>query len=153
MPNLIEDIPEDLIIVLTDTLCEISKVSIVMLAHVNKFCYQISRSCAVRHKIDKKLKHSEIVADGSLNICEWVIAGPHSWTDWYFETCDFAANYGNLDILKWARSNNYFWDSYTLKCAAKNGHIDVLKWAKSNGCSWNNSIQIIAEQKWPNEFL
>ena len=45
-----------------------------------------------------------------------------------------AACNGHLDVLKWARENNYVWDHYTCSYAARNGHLHVLKWARENGC-------------------
>lgn len=51
--------------------------------------------------------------------------------------CAYAANRGQLDILKWAHSNSIYWDSHTCMEAARNGHFDILKWARSNGCPWN----------------
>jgi phosphoserine aminotransferase len=49
-------------------------------------------------------------------------------------TCSYAAENGNLEVLKWARENGCEWESNTCSCAAWNGHLEVLKWAKNNGC-------------------
>jgi hypothetical protein len=42
--------------------------------------------------------------------------------------CRTIASYGYLEVLKWARKNDYDWDSKTCDIAAKNGHFEVLKW-------------------------
>ncbi len=41
---------------------------------------------------------------------------------------------GNLELLKWVRSNGCPWDDDTCFYAAYGGHLKVLKWARSNGC-------------------
>ena len=46
--------------------------------------------------------------------------------------CTMAAEYGYLNILKWARKNYYPWDENTCSNAAKNGHLKLLKWARKN---------------------
>ena len=50
----------------------------------------------------------------------------------------YAAQYGHLEVLKWARENGCDWNSWTCSCAALNGHLEVLKWARQNGCDWNS---------------
>ncbi len=52
--------------------------------------------------------------------------------------CFYASIYGHLDILKWARENNYHWDSLICTNAAFYGHFELLKWAHENGCRWNS---------------
>ena len=51
--------------------------------------------------------------------------------------CNAAASRGQLDVLQWARANDYPWDGLTCACAALNGHLAVLQWARDNGCPWN----------------
>ena len=52
-----------------------------------------------------------------------------------------AARGGNLEVLKWARSQDppCPWSEETCREAAWNGHLDVLKWARSEDppCPWN----------------
>ena len=48
--------------------------------------------------------------------------------------CNFAAQYGHLEVLQWARLNGCPWDELTCILAANNGHLDVLQWARLNGC-------------------
>ena len=51
--------------------------------------------------------------------------------------CAYAAAYGHLECLIWARKNGYPWDEYTCSDAAKYGHLDCLMWARKNGCPWD----------------
>ena len=39
--------------------------------------------------------------------------------------CRKAAQYGWLDLLKWARKNGFPWNSLTCSCAARNGHLEI----------------------------
>ncbi len=53
--------------------------------------------------------------------------------------CYYSSIFGHLDILKWARENNYYWDSLICSNAAFNGHFEFLKWARENGCNWTTN--------------
>jgi hypothetical protein len=46
---------------------------------------------------------------------------------------------GNLRLLKYARNNNYSWESEIFIEAAWNGHLDCLKYAYEHGCEWHES--------------
>lgn len=70
--DLIENLPEDLIGVLLETLYKTSKISIVVLSHVNKFCYRIARRCAICHGINHRVHPLDIVAEGSLEVLKWI---------------------------------------------------------------------------------
>src|SRR6185369_4697579 len=54
--------------------------------------------------------------------------------------CNIAAKYGWLDLLIYARQNDYEWDDDVCSYAAENGHLEVLKWARKNGCEWNSLV-------------
>ena len=49
-------------------------------------------------------------------------------------TCEFAAQFGKLEVLQWARANGCPWDEYTSHVAAQGGHLEVLHWLHANGC-------------------
>lgn len=51
--------------------------------------------------------------------------------------CTYAAKYGHLEVLQWARENGCGWNVYTCSHAAKNGHLKVIQWARANGCPWH----------------
>ena len=70
-------------------------------------------------------------------------------TQMFRRTCACAAEYGYLNILKWARENGCEWNSDTCTYAAKNGHLETLKWARENGCPWNKKECLIVAKKYP----
>src|SRR5580658_2034417 len=126
--NLLEVLPEDVITVLIEILSKVSKISIVVFSHVNKFCYIISSRCAIQYKIPKSLKCHEIAIEGSLEVLKWARSNGCEWNSY---TCCGAALNGHLEVLKWARSEGCPWNSGTCSGAALNGHLEVLKWARS----------------------
>lgn len=60
------------------------------------------------------------------------------------EVCIYAAEGGQLNVLKYLRSVHCLWDERTCTAAAKQGHLKTLKWAVENGCPWNNQVTIWA---------
>ena len=84
------------------------------------------------------VKTSKYIAmSGNLEVLKWARSNGCPWD---VITCSFAAKNGHLEVLKWARSNDCPWDEYTCRNAARNGHLEVLKWARSNGCPWNEDM-------------
>jgi hypothetical protein len=174
--DLFKILPEELIQVVIETLGRISKVSILVIADVNKFWYKIACMYALSNKIKKPLQCHEIASEGSLEVLEWAITNESKWNSWVcayaaynghihvlkwaksngYEwdsmICEYAACNGHLDIIKWARSEGCRWDSNTCDGAARNGYLDVLKWARSNGCPWDAATERLAKQWWPNIF-
>jgi hypothetical protein len=88
--------------------------------------------------------------------------------------CDTAALFGHLDVLKWAKKNNYIFSVRTslnaahggyldilkfieIECgttfgwvvcsgAALGGHLEVLKWARQNGYPWGDKTSSNASE-------
>src|ERR1700693_2572779 len=98
--NLIEESPEDILTVLLDTLTKISKVSIVVFAHINKFCYRVSAKYALQNNIGRPLKCELIASEGSLEVLQWA---RKTDCEWNWMTCAYAAQNGHLHVLQWAR--------------------------------------------------
>ena len=48
--------------------------------------------------------------------------------------CEAAAKGGQLEVLKWLRTNNCPWDEGKCNLAAHFGHLKILRWACANGC-------------------
>ena len=49
--------------------------------------------------------------------------------------CYNAAEYGWLEVLKWARINGCPWDKHTCYWVAEaRGHLEVVKWVRNYGC-------------------
>lgn len=47
-----------------------------------------------------------------------------------------AGEFGNIEVLKWLRQNDYQWDRWTSVAAARAGNFEILKWIMENGCPW-----------------
>lgn len=82
--------------------------------------------------------------NGQLKVLHWLLE-PQCREEnvegaFFVTVCLNAAAGGHLEVLKWARSKNFYWDSWTCILAALGGHLEVLKWARSNGCSWDDRV-------------
>ncbi len=79
----------------------------------------------------------EAIRFGHLNVLEWTCVSlrGNEWEhDIRLRICTWAADYGQLEILKWARNDaKCEWNTRTTCAAARSGHLDVLKWAYANG--------------------
>jgi hypothetical protein len=70
------------------------------------------------------------------NICSVDLSMP-----WFNEdTCQAAADSGNLRNLIWLRKKNCPWDMRTTYSAVENEHYDVLKWAIENNCEVEQTL-------------
>ncbi len=69
------------------------------------------------------------------------------------DLCYYAAFFGNLEMLIWAKENGYKLDGFVCINAAKNGQLNILKWAKENKCTWNYDTCIYAAKKGQLEVL
>lgn len=82
---------------------------------------------------------TKMIKIGNLEMLQWLVIenGFHVHRE---IVCKAAAKYGQLDILKWARENEFPWDEKVCENAAENGHVGVLRWAHENGCPWSEKI-------------
>ena len=55
--------------------------------------------------------------------------GSRNGCHWDELTCATAAQYGHLEILKWARENGCPWHELLDLCNS-DGNLEVLKWAR-----------------------
>jgi hypothetical protein len=51
-----------------------------------------------------------------------------------YKNCGVAATHGQLDALKWLRSNGCKWNELVVIEASRHKHSHILKWAIENGC-------------------
>ena len=58
------------------------------------------------------------------------------------ETSIAAAERGDLEMLRWLRSEGCPWNEETCTAAASEGHLDVLKYLHENGCPWNEETWV-----------
>ena len=49
----------------------------------------------------------------------------------------YAAECGNLEMVKYLHKNGYAWCSYTSQAAAKGGNLEVVKYIRAYGCPWD----------------
>jgi hypothetical protein len=70
---------------------------------------------------------------GHLEVLQWARRNGCPWDE---RTCYWAAKGGHLEVLQWARLNKCPWDKRTCSDAAYQGHLEVLQWARLNGCPW-----------------
>jgi len=70
---------------------------------------------------------------GNLEVLKWLRSEGCPWGG---RACEGAARGGHLEVLKWLRSEGCPWNAATCSGAASNGHLDVLKWVIDNGCPY-----------------
>lgn len=130
--------------------------------------YVVLRQISKLFEIKRGYNHAEISKFVSrIPRLAWAKDNNYGWTGYASsEVCHFAAEAGNLEVLKWAKMNECSSDKITARSAAVNGHLeilkwvgwennsssdewvfayaaagghlDVLKWLKSQGCPWNS---------------
>ena len=61
--------------------------------------------------------------------------------------CHYAAMWGSVKLLKWARENNLVWDADTCTDAAGKGHLPALQYLHENGCPWDGYTCYYAAHK------
>jgi hypothetical protein len=96
-----------------------------------------------------------LISNGYLRICKWFYSiDPNACRNlWGSDICNQAAINGHLEMLQWARSNDFYWDRWTCINAAENGQLEVLKWIRFNGCPWNSNVIGYASQNGHLEVL
>lgn len=73
--------------------------------------------------------------NGQLRVLMWL--RQHKVSPCDYKTCFIAARNGHLKVLKWLRKNNCSWNEWTIINAAINGYLKIVKWARENGCPWS----------------
>ena len=72
------------------------------------------------------------VRGGQLETVRWLKTQDYHGLDGrlFRETCES----GNLEMMKWLRSEGCLWDARAYAGAASGGHLEALKWLRSEGC-------------------
>ena len=83
-----------------------------------RFCYQVART-------------------KNLDFLKW--AREVKQCAWNNETIDWAANQGNLEMVKYCVENNCPMNEKACAHAADEGHLDVLKYLYEHDCPWDSS--------------
>ena len=86
-----------------------------------------------------------VVRHGDVEILKWFLE--KNYLEWFrgrknlderFEDvpdlCEEAAGYGQLEMLKYLRSQHFEWNQLVTRKAVQNGFLDVLQWCVANGC-------------------
>ena len=75
---------------------------------------------------------------GDLSMLKW------AWTEGGGRLCEatpwVAARNGHLAVLQWAWAHGCERDKGTCYRAAENGHLEVLQWARAQGCPWDGHL-------------
>ncbi len=76
-----------------------------------------------------------------LDVEVWIVCVMHMGMvcHWNKTTCEYAAEYGHLDCLRYAHENGCHWDEVTCIRATNHGNLDCLRYAHENGCPWNET--------------
>jgi hypothetical protein len=110
-----ESLPFDVQMVLLRALHSICNTSFIVLSHANNLYHKYTAIYATKYHIGNPI--SRHVSSSRI------------------------ASKGYLNILKWAKSNEYPLNYYMYHRAAINNHIEILEWAKQNGYNWNEYIK------------
>ncbi len=88
---------------------------------------------------------------GYLDIIKWAREENNPKLPWCEGVCYDAAQYGQLEVLQWVRSQDppCPWDEKVCKFASLHGHLHILKWVRSQDppCPWDENVCILAARK------
>ena len=108
------------------------KINVRLLTTPDEVSWALERGCAP--DADSKIRMvAALVAGGSLPALQRAVEEGLPLAD---TSCDEAAMGGRIDVLRWLREKECFWDSLTLSEAARSGHLETVKWMRENGCPW-----------------
>ena len=90
----------------------------------------------------------EVLSDdaGLLEIRQFLKDLPETERAWDERTCAAAAEFGQLECLKYLHENGCPWDVETCAAAAEYGHLECLKYAHENGCPCDASACVRAAE-------
>jgi hypothetical protein len=78
---------------------------------------------------------------GSVLRLEAALAAGLPWSSW---VCDTAAEFGQLECLRYAHEHGCPWSSETCSRAAAFGHAECLRYAHEQGCPWDRTDCLMA---------
>ncbi len=92
----------------------------------------------VDNKFSRSYMYSSAIRCGHLHILKWLQGQQHREFDiTYPWMCNKAAEYGQLEILKFAREIGCPWNIHTYIYALRNGNEELIKYLVDNGCPTN----------------
>ncbi|GFH46455.1 hypothetical protein CTEN210_02929 [Chaetoceros tenuissimus] len=93
-----------------------------------------------------KLKDNKAKA---LNTLKWLRENGILWNE---QTCEVAAESGNLEALMWAKSNGCPWDVKAISVAVIRGDLPLIEYCLANGCRSNYVLYKVAFFPFPSEM-
>ncbi|SPN79839.1 Ankyrin repeat-containing protein [Brazilian cedratvirus IHUMI] len=99
---------------------------------------------------DKDKMCSDLAHGGDLEFLKWARSEGCPWGE---DFCSNAAFSGHLQLLQWAVENGHSLDTWICSSAAEGGQLEVLQWAHSQGCFWDSNTCFRAAHKGHLEVL
>ena len=112
-----------------------------LLSKTSKKFHGLAAKCS-KDKVPYKLDIKPFIASGNLEVVKYLAQMPHHI--WKASYCSTAADAGQLEVLKWLRSNNCPWDKETCNRAVTGGYLEVLQWVRQEGCPWDGTTSLRA---------
>lgn len=78
---------------------------------------------------------------GNLNMVKFLRSNKYAWNDL---TCIRASQYGHINILQYAISNGCCLSKNVCMYAAHYGHLDILKYLRKMNCNWDSTVCVYA---------
>jgi hypothetical protein len=96
------------------------------------------------HSIATEL-YNAAAMEGNLFMLKWMFEHTSQYSDsfpWNKDTCAYAAESGNVEVLEWLREKGCPLDITDCACyAAENGHVNVLEYLRSKlGSSFEDAV-------------
>jgi ankyrin repeat protein len=109
-----------------------------LVSSVPRFIFGLNSFISSMCFIIQKGKYlANIIAEyGTLEVMKYARANIPRFK-FYTQTCAFAAGRGDLEMLKYLRGEGCLWNESTCEYAAKSGHLEVLKYVHENGLKFN----------------
>jgi len=127
----LETLPLDIFTKLFNDFLDEHFIGLFMLSCTSHRLHQVAFQYAIYLEIPRKLECHRIASKGYLNILKWARYNDYSWDH---RTCAEAARNGHFEVLKWVREQGCGWGIDTPNAAASGGHLEILKWALTQDC-------------------
>lgn len=70
-------------------------------------------------------------------LMDWLKESGMLTDNWQTKLCQDAAEAGKLEVVRWAKSNDAYWDELTFVYGVRSGNLELLSWLHEHGCPWN----------------
>jgi len=79
----------------------------------------------------------DLASEGKFDMLRWFWENGSPWFDspfWHKQTFQAAAAHGDIEFLRWLRTQHCPWDESVCARVAQTGNLKVLIWLKNEGC-------------------